>query len=1239
MAGLSANAGALDIRNGASATISGALANTGSLFVDVGGSGGSVLTIGGVLSNTGSVTIGGGGLSLPATVNAGGLVDNGRIILNGASQEATLNVSGAAPAVLSGDLELSGSALVEFASGSITSIGGGGSAVISGTSAFIADTGALTQNGALAGLTRNGGLLALSAGAAVSVTGSLVNAGRIALDSGGPGGGTTLTIGGVLSNTGSVTIGNTNTLSAPDSISVHGLAGTGTISLFGGYDGGLFLGNANGATLDVLSAAPAVLSGGLQLAGSALVEFASGSIGSVGNQGFILLDGPAAFVADSAAPTQDGALAGLSGNAGSVTLSDGASLGIVGNLVNTGVLYVDNGGGGGSTLRIGGVLNNSGALQLGQNGGGPGAPTTVSVGSLIDTGSALLYGNNGQQATLDIVSGAAPTVLTGDLEVHGSALVEFASGSILSVGASGTVVIDGPNAFIADAGSVTQQGALAGLIRNGGTLSLLSGVSFGITGGLANAGTIQVDAPFAGGGGTTLAIGGVLSNTGSVTIGTSNTLSAPDSLSAGGFTGTGTVTLFGGFQGGVPLASTIGATLDILSAAPSVLSGSLNLIGSAVVEFASGSISSIARTGAIVLDGPAAFVADAGAPAQNGALAALSGNAGTIDLRDGASLAIVGSLANTGTIVVDSQGTAGGSTLTISGVLSNTGGVTVGNRNSPVGPSTLTVGGLVDSGTILLFGSNGQQATLDVLSGAAPTVLNGDLEVHGSAVVEFASGSIISIGPAGSVVLDGPQAFIADAGSPTQNGALSGLVRNAGTLEFDNGASLVLAGALVNANTLSVGGSGNGGTLTVGGVLSNTSQVTIGNSSTLAGPATISAAGLTGAGIVRLFGGYQGGTFLGNTNQATLDITAAAPSALSGSLDLFGSAVVEYASGSIGSIATGGIVLLDGPAAFIADAAAPAQNGALAGLSANSGTLDLRDGASVAIGGNLVNTSALAVDSQGNGGSELTIGGVLSNTGSVTIGIPNGSPNAPSILSAGGLVNSGSVQLFGSAGQQAALDVLSAAPAVLTGRTELHGSAVLEFASGSISSIGQAASLLLDGPAAFVADAGAPTQNGALAALAENDGTLNLQDGAALTLAGLSNSGTVDVDSSGTGGSTLTVAGTLTNAGSLQVGANNSSAGPTTVTIGRLIDSGSISLVGSAQQATLVILSGGTEGADGDDSITLSGELGARCRKPADLERRRGDDQLRFHDERRGRRRRRVGHDPKRRYRDKHGHR
>ena len=121
--------------------------------------------------------------------------------------------------VLSGTVRLTNDSAIEFKGGQITSLASGAELTLNGNAAFIEDSTALGKNSALTGLASigSGAGFLLHDGAAVSTTGGLVNDGDIRLDLSGGDGGSSLNIGGALTSSGFLSIGNYK-LSASDEV-------------------------------------------------------------------------------------------------------------------------------------------------------------------------------------------------------------------------------------------------------------------------------------------------------------------------------------------------------------------------------------------------------------------------------------------------------------------------------------------------------------------------------------------------------------------------------------------------------------------------------------------------------------------------------------------------------------------------------------------------------------------------------------------------------------------------------------------------------------------------------------------------------------------------------------------------------------------------------------------------------------------------------------------------------------
>jgi hypothetical protein len=228
----------LNLDAGTSLSVAGLLDNAGLWTLG----GGDTTTIGGSLTNSGALHIGATGISASTTVTAASLDNTGGIYLqgaaaSGATSAATLDITGTAPTVLAGTVQVAGDATLEFGSGAITTIDSGAYLRLGGAEAQI-----LTDGGgssALTGLTENDGLLLLrgdsiygAGGASLTTTASFTNVDTTDVDHLKGDGGSALTFGGTLTNEGTFDIGN-GSLSAATTVTANGLNDTGTLALLG----------------------------------------------------------------------------------------------------------------------------------------------------------------------------------------------------------------------------------------------------------------------------------------------------------------------------------------------------------------------------------------------------------------------------------------------------------------------------------------------------------------------------------------------------------------------------------------------------------------------------------------------------------------------------------------------------------------------------------------------------------------------------------------------------------------------------------------------------------------------------------------------------------------------------------------------------------------------------------------------------------------------------------------------
>jgi hypothetical protein len=395
-----------------------------------------------------------------------------------------------------------------------------------------------------------------------AVTTFLDNAGSLHVDDNAGAGGTILNIGGALTNSHRLTIGNA-TLSAPDEVTAAALDNKGSIYLTGS--------SANQALLDVTAGsaglgAAGTLSGYVRLVGDSAIEFTSGQITSLAAGAHLGLNGSDAFIEDSKALGSNSALTGLAsiGASAIFDLENKASVSTTGALVNHGDIQIDSDrGGGGSSLTVAGTLTNSFGLFIGNTT--LSASDKVTAASLDNANTISLTGSysNQYQALLDVTAGSAgfgvAGVLSGDVEVNSDSAIEFTSGRITSVAAGALLDLNGNDAFIEDSTAPGSNSALKGLalIGAGSSFGLQNGAAVSTTGALVNDGKVFLDA-----GGSSLTVGGTLTNTGTLRMGGSSGLFLSSSkVSTTALTNTGLISLTG--TGAAPaLLDVSGATTN-----------------------------------------------------------------------------------------------------------------------------------------------------------------------------------------------------------------------------------------------------------------------------------------------------------------------------------------------------------------------------------------------------------------------------------------------------------------------------------------------------------------------------------------------------------------------------------------------------------------------------------------------------------------------------------------------------
>ena len=235
------------------------------------------------------------------------------------------------------------------------------------------------------------------------------------------------------------------------------------------------------------------------------------------------------------------------------------------------------------------------------------------------------------QATLNVANAAAgfgtAGVETGEVFLQNDALLEFKSGQITTV--NGVLYLDGANSRVADAGTLGSNSALTGLTSVSDLFFLANGASVAPTGNVSvtGSGAVEVDGPNAGGsGGSSLTIGGTLTNSSTNNQGVDVGNTGITSASTLTVNGTGGLSNGSSSEINIEGSATVQATLNVANAAAGfgtagVETGEVFLQNDALLEFKSGQITTV--DGTLWLDGVNSHVADAGTLGSNSALTGL----------------------------------------------------------------------------------------------------------------------------------------------------------------------------------------------------------------------------------------------------------------------------------------------------------------------------------------------------------------------------------------------------------------------------------------------------------------------------------------------------------------------------------------------------------------------------------------------------------------------------------------
>ena len=935
-------------------------------------------------------------------------------------------------------------------------------------------------------------------------------------------------------------------------ISGGGGGGVGGVSSSGGSGGSGGFGGGGGGGADFSSGGAGGFGGGGGGGGTSSGGGAGGFGGGGGGGGAGGGGGGAAGFGGGSGGNSGGGSGGGGGGlgaGGAIFVQQGGNLTVAGTLAVNG--NTAGGGTGGAGFGSGGAGGSGGAFGSGvflQGAGGtlsfqPGAGQTQTVSDVI----ADQAGSGGSGSWSVTKAGAGTLTLTGANAYSGSTvvnggLVNFAASSNFG---SGTITLNGGGLQWATGTSTDLSARLGAIGAGGGTFDTngnnvtLSSSFGGSTGGIVKtgSGTLTLNA-------VTEFVGATI-NGGTLAVAADNNLGAAGSgLAFGG----GTLQFNAGFSSGRAITLNAGGGTFDTNGNTAALSGIITGTGG------------LTKTGAGVLtlsgagdySGPTIV---GGGTLRAGAANAFSANSdfsvigGTIDL-DNFSQSI-GALAGNGSVNlgsatlatrVDTSATFAGALSGLGGGLTKQGGgtLTLTGVNTYTGATTIAAGTLALTG-----GSSLASSSVVTVNGGATFDISGS-SVTFNQITTLAGGGTVQLGGNGLVIANGSTEFsgtIADGGNfgdlvvdgGTQT--LSGVNTYTGLTQIDPGATLALKGAgsiaTSAAVTFSPGGPGQVGTFDI-------SQTTTG--ATIAGLFDVAQAGVVSLGgksltLTDTIGGFsfngviQDGGIGGGTGGSLVLATnaihdLAGVNTYTGSTTLMAGATLTL-SGN-GSIAQSSVVNLAGA-------------GATFDISGGNASQTIRDlagvaGSTVALGGTALtlgtaNSTSFAgtiADGGLNGGSGASL--VKVGTGTLTLGGANTYTGGTTINA--GLINFAALNNFG------------------TGTVTLNGGG-LQWAAGNTIDISSSSRLVL-GAAGATFDTGGNTitfasaLNGAGGITKQGNGILNLAanntytgptsvTGGTLAVNGRITSN-VTVGAGGTLGGNGTIVGNVVNAGTLAPG-------------------------------------------------------------------------------------------------------
>ncbi len=948
------NAGTIELNNnnyttslvigGPEVTLSGA----GTILM---GTGGGNYIIGAaasdVLNNTGNLIEGAGQLgggSLTYINGAGAIVDatdgnylvlntGANVVTNAGLLEATAGgglVIQSSVANTGGHITAAGANVylqsgADIAGGTLTSTGASEIAV-SNTATLDGTTNALT----------NLGLVAITDGTTLSLLGSIVNAGQIALENNnyftdlviGPGGTKPGTV--TLSGSGTIALGTgtgnriygaiagDTLVNMGNTIAGAGQLGAGQLTLINhgtidATDGNaLYLNTgaataANNALMEATGAGGLIIQsrvdssgGGTILAANANVVLSGGTLAggvvSTTGTGAVYVSGSGALDGSAQTVTNDGL----------INVNDNASLGLLGTITNVGTIAVNNFDYN-TYLVVGSAavtLTGAGTILL-DNGTGNLITASAAGEALVNVNNTIEGAGQLGAGTLTFTNDAAGIVKasaadqlvlnTGTITTTNMGLLEATAGSgglviqtAVNNGTTGRISAAGGNVFLASGADI-----IGGTLSSSGTGSILDSntATLGAVGGtITNIGSVAVQD------GTTLTLLGTILNKDVLSL---NNFDYNTDLVIGSATAVGTTTLSGG--GTVSLDSGSGNRIYAADVGNTLLNLNDTIAGAGQIGYGSDGLLLV----------------------NDGTIAAATGGALTI---------------NTGAVVTNNAliEATGGSALYIDGVINNSGGGTI----------------LAASGNVLLNGGTLQGGLINSAAGFAVVDIN-------------------------NATLDGSKQTVTNTGLVSLNDGttltLLGTITNQGTIALNN--NDYNTDLVVGAPTVTLTG---GGTVVLDNGFGNRIYGAVGTDVLVNVNNTIQGGGQIGAGQMILVNEAKG---IIDANQATsLDLTSA------GGGTITNAGLIE-ATGAGGLVvqtninsSTGGTILANGGDVFLNN------NGSLEGgviaNGSNGGFFDV-NGAFTLDGSaqTLTNDTNVYI----NDGQTLSLLGIITNHGTISL--------------------------------------------------------------------------------------------------------------------------------------------------------------------------------------------------------------------------------------------------------------